>query len=189
MSGFSLIEMAVTLLVIAIIASIAIPSFTAIVNNNRLATAANELVATLQFARMEAVRRNSRVIVCSSSDAQAAVPSCTSGSWGQWIVFADKNADDIVTADEVLRTSVLGSSLVVQSAAPISNATLTRFKDRIVFSPDGLAYAQSGALLTGRVNVCIKTTRPGQNRRNVSIASGSRFRVDTPAGDASCPAP
>lgn len=187
--AFSLVELAVTLAVLAIITAIAIPSFTAIINSNRLATASNELVATLQFARMEAVRRNSRVVVCSSANAEAATPACTTGTWGQWIVFADRNADDALSAGELLRTSVLGPTLVARAANPISNATQVRFQDRIVFNPDGFAYAQNGALLSGAVNVCIRTARPQQNRRNVSIAGGSRFRVDTPAGDAACPVP
>ena len=188
-AGFSIVELVITLAVFAIIAAIAAPSFTGLLNGNRLATASNELVTSLQFARIEAVRRNVPVVVCSSANAQAASPTCATGSWGQWIVFADRDGNDVVGAGELLRASVLGPSLVARAGAPISTATQTRFRDRVVFRPDGLAYAQSGALLDGSVNICIATTQPAQNRRDVTIAQGSRVRVDTPAADATCPAP
>ena len=58
----------VTVAVLAVLAAIAVPSFTGLINANRLASQTNELLATLQFARSEAMRSNRRVTVCASSD-------------------------------------------------------------------------------------------------------------------------
>ncbi len=56
-SGFTLIELMVTLSVMAILATLAAPSFTSLIQNSRTTTQTNELVAALNLARSEAVKR------------------------------------------------------------------------------------------------------------------------------------
>jgi type IV fimbrial biogenesis protein FimT len=46
---------------------VAIPSFNNMINSNRLTTAANEIVAGLNVARMEAIKRNAYTQFCSDS--------------------------------------------------------------------------------------------------------------------------
>ncbi len=65
-SGFTLVELMITLAVMAIIASVAIPGFQAIITTNRLASQANDLVAALNYARSEAVKRRQTVTVTSN---------------------------------------------------------------------------------------------------------------------------
>ncbi|WP_019568118.1 GspH/FimT family pseudopilin [Thioalkalivibrio sp. ALMg13-2] len=62
--GFTLIELMVTIAVFAILASIAVPSFRFIIENNRVTTASNELTTAFNYARSEAVRRGLPVSVC-----------------------------------------------------------------------------------------------------------------------------
>lgn len=60
-SGFTLIEMMVAMTVAAILLTIAIPSFTHMIDQNRLKGAAEMLYADLRFARAEAIMRNKPV--------------------------------------------------------------------------------------------------------------------------------
>ena len=62
-SGFTLIEMMVVIVIISIIASVAIPSFSSFFDRYRLRGAADALFGDLQAARMEAIRNNSTVYV------------------------------------------------------------------------------------------------------------------------------
>lgn len=97
--GFTLIELMVTIAVLAIVVSIAGPSFTSMINNNRSAAVGEELAGAFNYARSEAVKRGDRVSICASSDGA----TCSAaGTWSQgWIVFTDSAATDIATTPVV----------------------------------------------------------------------------------------
>lgn len=162
-AGFTLIELMVTIAVLAVVMAIAIPSMRGLINSNRLTTQANELVATLQYARSEAVRGNGRVTVCPTADGT----TCGGSDWGFVIVM--RNRDDAVLRELHGRTGSLMSADV----------------DEVVFSPDGLARDTNGLLAAANINVCIDTTQPTDNQRVVSLASGSRVSVGRASG--ACP--
>lgn len=97
--GFTLIELMVTIAVLAIVVTIAAPSFTTMINNNRSVALGEELAIALNYARSEAVKRGSRVSICASSDGA----SCTAANtWTQgWIVFTDSATSDSAASPTV----------------------------------------------------------------------------------------
>ena len=62
-SGFTLTELMVTIAIVAILASLAIPNFIAWLPNYRLRSGAEEIQSTLQFARITAIKRNATATV------------------------------------------------------------------------------------------------------------------------------
>lgn len=90
-SGFTIIELMVVITVLAVLLGVGVPSFQNTIQGNRITTSANDVVAALQFARSEAVRRGVNVTLCSSSD-----QSTCSGVWTDgWIVSAAGVADPL----------------------------------------------------------------------------------------------
>lgn len=66
MSGFTLIELMVTIAVAAVLLGIAVPSFQDMLERNRVAAQTNEVLGGLQMARSEAIRKNATHRFCSS---------------------------------------------------------------------------------------------------------------------------
>jgi type IV fimbrial biogenesis protein FimT len=90
--GFTLIEMMVVIALIAIMATVAVPNFTIMVKNNRLTSQANSLIAAVNLARSEAIKRNSNIVICRSADG---ANCASSDGWEQgWIVYVDADTSD-----------------------------------------------------------------------------------------------
>ena len=101
--GFTLIELMVAVAVLAVLASVAAPSFAPVSGRARAGAALNGLSAAFNYARSEAVKRGERVSVCRLADAQAASPSCAgAGDWASgWLVFVDRATSGVVDRDDV----------------------------------------------------------------------------------------
>ena len=99
--GFTLLELMITLAIVAIVMAIAVPNMSQFVKNDRLTSYTNALISDLMLARGKAVQRNQPTIVCASSD-QA---TCTGGDFKEgWIVAIDIDNDGTVgNADELIR--------------------------------------------------------------------------------------
>lgn len=83
-----------TIAVLAIIVSLAAPNLRNTIENNRLSATTNDLIASFQFARSEAIRRNVSVEVCATTEPDKEDATCD-GVWHQgWIVVdPDAGAD------------------------------------------------------------------------------------------------
>jgi type IV fimbrial biogenesis protein FimT len=77
----------VALAVGAILLTVAIPAFRTLLQNYRLSTAADDFLGSVQTARSEAVKRAASVVLCAVPDSTVALPNCTAGAAGAWMVF------------------------------------------------------------------------------------------------------
>lgn len=170
--GFTLVELMVTVAVMAIVLGLAVPNFEPTINASRLTGSANELVAALQTARMEAIRRNRRIAVCPSIDAEADAPNCSAADASGWLVFVDADRSGAFNAgDTLLRRSVSASRVRIAGSPAAASG--------VVFRADGLARDTSGGLLDAVIDLCIPGTSPPSNVRHLAIGSGSRISVSS----------
>ncbi len=180
LTGFSLIELMVTLSVASIVMMVAIPSFQSTVSNNRMTAAVNEFVRTLNMARSEALKQGVRVTVCKSSNPTVVQPACTtSGGWEQgWVAFVDRDADDVVDYS----TDLSVDETPFQIHAPLEGASRTmRGKfgsviDRVTFRASGYATATNGQLILCDDRIKVFATDKGK-ARVITISQIGRIRT------------
>lgn len=104
-----MIELMVTIAIAAILLAVAFPSFEATMRSNRMATASNQLMASLALTRMEAIRSSGGAAICTTTNGGA----CNGTSWNDgWMIWIDQNGNGVfdapstpplVTDDRVVR--------------------------------------------------------------------------------------
>jgi type IV fimbrial biogenesis protein FimT len=170
--GLTLPELLITVGVVAIILTTAVPSVTNTIKNNRLATQVNDLMTDIHFARSEAAKRDVRVILCRSKNPNAATPQCNTDapteynwSWG-YLIFADdgNGANSVYDAgsDILLRRGQPATSGITLRTSPAWNRNLE-------FNPNGSTH-ENGA--TAIMSIC-DDRHEGHGRQIVVSPSGS----------------
>lgn len=99
--GFTLPELLTAVAIAAILLAVASPNLKSFMAKDRIASSMNELVASLQLARSEAVKRMTPVTVCVSSNGTSCVGNSSQAWEAGWIVFVGTSS----SLQEVLRVS------------------------------------------------------------------------------------
>ena len=178
--GFTLVELMVTLALMAILVGIAVPSFSTMIANNRIATQTNELVGALNLARSEAVRRGQGVSIRSTA---AGIEFATG-----WRIFNDPGLTGAAPAtDDVLResTSLAGRTTLrrVTKTGTTSYADATSsLTDRMYVVFNSRGGNNAGASAYFRVCDARDTTIPG---RILQVSTVGRISLDS--STATCP--
>jgi type IV fimbrial biogenesis protein FimT len=114
--GFTLFELMITLAVAGALVVIGVPTMRTFNQNNRLASASNDLLRSFNLARSEAIKRQRNVVLCASSDPIATSPACSYGAFKGWIVFEDTNGNWQSDGEPVIeRHELLASTLTVRN--------------------------------------------------------------------------
>ena len=139
-SGFTLVELMITIAIVAILAALALPSFQQSMRSNRAATATNEMIGALSLARSEAIRNSGGGAVRSSADGT----SCGGGWSDGWLVWADTNGNGTLdTGETVLRYGQGHPRLTVSNAG-----------GTVAFDGRGRRTAATGQSVTIRPDEC-----------------------------------
>ena len=135
--GFTLIELLVVLTISAILLAVGVPIFITTIAQTRATDAANSLVASIELARAEAIRRGEQVFLC-RAESTAPTGCATAGDWADgWVVWSNvpntvATPDDAAAVDDNDRLQVQGSLGATGNRAVItlsSGNTLTFFPD------------------------------------------------------------
>jgi type IV fimbrial biogenesis protein FimT len=167
--GFTLIELMTTIMVGGILVAIAVPAFNSFVLNDRDVGQVNSLVASLNYARSEAIKRASPngVIMCPSTDLQ--ICNLTTNWAGGWIVAYQ---DPITPANSQLLQAVpafKGSNLVTPVGAAAAGIT---------FQSNGLVTPAGAQPLT--IRIC--DTRGAAFARDIEVNSTGRVAASQTPG-------
>lgn len=143
--GFTLMELLIVVALAAIILALGAPQFGEFQRNNRLTSASNDLLAALQLARTEAIKRQRPVALCAVADPRADAPSCTGGDFQGWIVFEDPDGDCQPAA----------AAAVLRREGPVPGSVRVRADGECtLFGPDGFARDLGAGVDTRRLVVC-----------------------------------
>jgi type IV fimbrial biogenesis protein FimT len=174
--GFTLIELMVTIAVLSILITIAVPSFSSIIASNRVTTTTNDLFGSLTQAKSEAIRRGNRVTICPSTDGVSCQTGTTTWAVG-WITFLDTSRDTnpVVDAGEnILQINQFtNTGIVLNGSIPYAS-----------FASDGTSKLISGAFQNGKIRVCSKSSSlTNDNRaRDINLLRTGRISITKPTG-------
>jgi type IV fimbrial biogenesis protein FimT len=152
--GFTLIELLVALAIAALLFAIGVPMFRDASLGGRLSAAANNLLASIQLARSEAIKRNLPVTVCASSDGATCAAG---GGWEQGWIVVDAGATVIQQ-----QTGLPDGYQMTQAGGTTP----------IAFQPIGI-----GAT-TAAITVC-RNDPPGAQERILSVRAAGYSHVTT----------
>jgi type IV fimbrial biogenesis protein FimT len=128
---------------VAITSSIAAPPLYHFALDNRRASNVNELVGQLQYARSEAITRNSDVVLCPSAGGE----DCEQTTWESgWIIFADPNGNGTVDPDETV--------LKIEDAIDGATFNSAEFEDFLRFRWNGRVMVNNPAEGSGEFTMC-----------------------------------
>ena len=170
MHGVTLIELMVTLSILAILIMVAAPGVSQFIVSNRLTGQSNLLLGDLSRARSEAAARHTSVSVCAAATSTTcAATNVTSWSDG-WLVFVDSDADGALAAS----ADILKYVPPLDGDPSVTSASFTK-TGVITYRPYGGISPSTGGDLT----FCVSGYASG---RKVSIGATGRpliVRVNT----------
>lgn len=165
--GFTLIELMVTITVLAILLALSVPSFSQLVSNNRAASMTNDLQFSLKLARSESIKRGVAVALCpraAVADGATNTAACsdTVADWQNgWVVINQAGCLDDADCQVLHDTQIDATS---------HNVSFTR--DRVRFTPSGRMESNIG----GTFEIC--DPRFDNSLRQIIISPSGRTRLE-----------
>ena len=167
--GFTLIELMITIALLAILLFVAVPNFSGFVASSRLTASKELLISSVAFARSEAIKRGESVAVCRTDDAATCIGTSQgagNADWSEgWLVFLDADDDQTVDADELIKvyTGVAdsisieysrGDVFVYEGTGLLNTAATDDETFNITDSGDGDIGSTIWLRPTGRIRIC-----------------------------------
>ncbi len=168
--GITLVELLISLTIIGILFSIAIPGFANLIDSQRTVSVTNMLVAQFARARSEAITKHQQVTLCSSADGNTCL---TDSNWSNgMLMFFDSNRNEKREAGE--------QAITVMDKTDLQNMTIltNQFRPAMAYRPDGIT---AGTNMTMRI-----CSADGILQRQIIINMGGRARLHKPTTEQKC---
>ena len=168
--GFSLIELMVTVGILAILAALAGPSFQPLIDKWRVQQAVENMKSTLYYARSEAIKRGGRIGIQRNDDVADCAENSPSQEWScGWFVFVDSegtgNGKWNKNKEEILQNIPPPINVDVIHKSGGTNINVDRYGKMSGLNAKGFIFSPA---LTG-------ISSPAT--RGICMASGGRIRV------------
>lgn len=170
--GFTLVELVITLAIVAILAGIVAPSFITFVQDNRMASQITNLIGSVHMARAESSTRRTIITMCGSSDGA----TCNTAQWENgWIIFTDDNNSGNAVMD--------GADQLIRYQEPLEGGNTLR-ESGFNFGSNGvISFNDNGFLLgndpaAGTLTLCDDRGVSEAMAIVVNISGTSRAAVD-----------
>ena len=155
-SGVTLIELIVTISIMAVLLAIGAPSFQSMIVSNGLTSQTNILVSALNLARSEAIKRNRQVaVVAETADAWKY-------GWRVCVYLPTPQEKCDPNESDIQHYSSVSGNLDIKNTAG--------FKNRVVYNPDGRSN-------NGHFDVCSLSS--DTDYREIIIALTGRVKTAT----------
>lgn len=176
-NGFTLVEMMMALVVLAVLLAVGAPAFSDLIKNNRMLSHVYAMRSALNTARSEALALRTFVTLCRSDDGL----TC-SGDWNEgFIAFIDADTDGAVDdPNEPLLVSNVGDVGTLNITYVNGSDPTDPVANRIRF--DSRGYATN---FGGTFTIC--DDRGVSDARGLIVSPGGMIRALDPNGPVACP--
>ena len=163
--GFTLIELMVTIAIVGVLLVAVLPTLSNTIDGNKVSAESRKMMSTIAFSRSEAVKRNTFVTVCKSSNAT----SCETGTdadWHDgWLVFADLDNNGALDSGEevVKRIDSTSAGVVINAGSTIANRFTYRPSGSISNAGSFVVCPKSGDIKLAKKIVISIVGRPRQD--------------------------
>lgn len=166
-AGFTLVELMVTVAIVAVLTTLALPSMRQFIGNWQLSNALNAFIGSLQIARAEAVKRGRNVRMCRSNNGRTCgVGNNLPGGWTSgWIVYVDNDGS--------------GAGVSASDQIILTQGVLTNFDSIVAINPSAFSFTPTGLLQSGvgMQTMVFSWDIDGEIQKSLCISFTGRARI------------